>query len=390
MIDTTDLDAAWTDFADRVKAAGEAITGDGYPDDPRMRAEGYRYVGRLTSLAHQLYLEFGDTDRPSLFRYGDDTTPFGATNTDNNYCRAMLDPSGTYRLSGDVTGVKELLVSIHDGEFIYGKTAVLAEVALDQLEIGDDGLLELILGGASGTANWMPLTDEAVYVNIRQFVADWEHDAVATLHIERLDEVPPVTNVSPKSVAAALDKAAAWVETSVGFWNEYSEGLRLFTPTNEMSPPNRPEGAAVNMVLGGGRWELEPGQALLIEFDEPEATYWSIQTYMLGWLQPLDFTHRVTSLNDAQAQVDDDGKVRVVVAHEDPGVQNWLDTSGLHDGLVSYRWVRSATEPVPTASVVDLADVSAHLPASTRRFAAEDRQAQIAARRRGVDRRFRR
>ena len=390
MTDVTQLDAAWTDFSDRVKAAGESITGEDFPGDPRMRAEGYRYVGRLTSLAHQLYLEFADTDRPSLFRYGDDTTPFGATNTDNNYCRAFVDPGCTYRLSGDVKGVKELLVSVHDGEFVFGKTAVLAEIALDQLDNGDDGRLDLIIGGPSRSTNWLPLADDAAYVNIRQFVADWEHDAVATLHIERLDDVPPVTNVTPNAIADALDKAAAWVETSVGFWNEYSGGLRLFTPTNEMSAPNRPEGAAVNMVLGGGRWELDPGQALLIEFDEPQATYWSIQTYMLGWLQPLDFTHRVTSLNDVQAQVDHDGIVRVVVAHDDPGVQNWLDTSGLPDGLVSYRWVRSVTEPTPMATVVDLGEVSKHLPTTTPRFSAENRRTQLASRSRGVDRRFRR
>jgi len=68
--DTDALDAAWSSFSDRVKAAGESITG--MTDDPRLRAEGYRYVGRLTNLAHQIYLEFGDPLVPMLFRYGDD------------------------------------------------------------------------------------------------------------------------------------------------------------------------------------------------------------------------------------------------------------------------------------------------------------------------------
>ena len=80
-----DLDAAWSSYAERIKAVGERITGPGYPDDPRLRAEGYRYVSRLTHLAYQIYVEFGDAALPSLFRVGDDTTPFGATNTDNNY-----------------------------------------------------------------------------------------------------------------------------------------------------------------------------------------------------------------------------------------------------------------------------------------------------------------
>ena len=77
-----------------------------------------------------------------------------------------------------------------------------------------------------------------------------------------------------------------------------------------------------------------PDQALVVEFDEPVATYWSIQMYMLPWLAPLDFTNRVTSLNDRQVQVDPDRPVRFIISHNDPGVHNWLDTSGLEGGVV--------------------------------------------------------
>ena len=386
--DIAALDEAWASFADRVKAAGQSITG--ITDDPRLRAEGYRYVGRLTNLAHQIYLEFGDALVPMLFRYGDDITPFGATNTDNNYCRTMVDPAGTYRLTGDISGVKELLISIHDGEMVLGKVAVLAEVSLGDLKPDADGQLELIVGGPEGPTNWIPLSDEAVYVNVRQFVADWEHDPIAVLTIERIDVAEVAGNVTPSSIATALDKAATWVEASVAFWNMYSDGIKGMTPTNEFSPPSRPAGGAVNMVHGACRWDLEPGQALVVEFDEPAATYWSIQTYMLHWLQPLDFANRVTSLNDGQVRVDDDGKVRVVISQEDPGVQNWLDTSGLREGLCSYRWVRASTEPTPRATLVEVGDVRAHLPESTSVFDADAREVQIAGRRRGVARRFRR
>ena len=107
-------------------------------------------------------------------------------------------------------------------------------------------------------------------------------------------------------------------------------------------------------------------------------------------MQPLDFANRVTSLNDAQVHVDDDGKVRIVLAHEDPGVQNWLDTSGLPRGLVTYRYVRPTKAPAPVARRVDLADVRTHLPESTPTFTAADRREQLVARKRGVARRFHR
>ncbi|WP_319456361.1 MULTISPECIES: DUF1214 domain-containing protein [unclassified Mycobacterium] len=388
MTETPELDAAWESYSDRVKAAGQSIAG--FTDDPRLRAEGYRYVGRLSNLAHQIYLEFGDPLVPMLFRYGDDVTPFGATNTDNNYCRTMVDPAGTYRITGDISGVKELLVSIHDGEMVLGKVAVLAEVSLGDLKVDEDGRLELIVGGPEVPGNWIPLTDEAVYVNVRQFVADWERDPIAVLTIERLDSEHAASNVTPSSIASALDRAATWVEASVAFWNMFSDGIKAMTPINEFSAPHRPAGGAVNMVHGACQWNLASDQALVVEFDEPTATYWSIQTYMLHWLQPLDFANRVTSLNDGQVRVDDDGKVRVVISSADPGVQNWLDTSGLDEGLCSYRWVRASTEPTPTATLVNIADVRAHLPEPTPAFGPQDRNAQLASRRRGVARRFRR
>jgi hypothetical protein len=387
---TIDLDRAWSDFASRLQAAGELITGDDHPQDERLRAEGYRYVARLLALASQLYLEFPSAEQPTFFRYGDDVTTFGATNVDNQYLRAFVDPAGTYRISGNVAGAKEILFSVQDGEFIYGKTAVLAEVSVHDLAVEEDGELDLVLGGPERDGNWVPLGEDAVYLNVRQFIADWEHDTIAELFIERLDEVNPAEPVTAASIATALDQVARWVETSVPLWSSYSTMTFDFTPVNELAAPSKPMGSAENMLHGGTQWDLAPGRALVIELDEPEATYWSFQAYMPGWLQPLDFANRVTSLNDAQTHIDDDGKVRIVVAHDDPGVQNWIDTTGLHQGLVTYRYVRATKAPAPTTALVDLADLRSHLPTSTPEFGADDRRAQLRSRKRGVARRFHR
>ena len=384
------IDAAWRKFSQRIKAVGESITGDGFPEDPRLRAEGYRYVTRLTNLAYQIYVEFGDPAWPSLFRVGDDTTPFGATNTDNNYYRAMVDPAGAYRVSGDISGVKELLFSVQDGEFVFGKTEVLAELSLEELAVGDDGFLELFVGGPERRTNWLPLAPEAVYLNVREFVGDWEHDALAALYIERLDNVGPVENLTPEGHAAALDRVAAWVEASVSLWKSYVAGLRATLPVNELQPPHKPVGGAENMLHGAGQWELGPQQALIVEFEQPEVTYWSIQTYVLDWMVPLDFVNRVTSLNDRQLRVDDDGVIRVVLSDTDPGVQNWLDTSGLREGLFTYRYVRPMTAPTPKVVLVEPEEVISSLPTATPPFSLEQRREQIAGRRRGVARRFRR
>ena len=144
---TAEIDGAWQKFAERIRAAGELITGPDFPGDPRLRAEGYRYVMRLAAQAHYLFVEFGDTVRPTLFPRGGDVFAYGATNVDNNNSRCMVDPGGVYRVTGDVGGVSDLIASVYEGEFVFGKPGVLAEVKLDELHVGDDGVLELFLGG---------------------------------------------------------------------------------------------------------------------------------------------------------------------------------------------------------------------------------------------------
>ena len=89
-----------------------------------------------------------------------------------------------------------------------------------------------------------------------------------------------------------------------------------------------------------GSWELGPDEALLVEVTPPEGLYWS---YSLGnpWWETIDYAGHQSSLNGHQAEVDDDGILRVVIAHEDPGVANWLDTAGHSAGPVILRCVRT-------------------------------------------------
>ncbi len=332
---TAELDRAWSVFSDRIKAAGESIVGPDFPDDPRLRAEGYRYVMRLAAQAHYLFVEFADTVRPTLFPRGGDVFAYGATNVDNNNYRCMVDPGGVYRVTGNVGGVREFIASVYEGEFVLGKPAVLAEVQLSGLHVDADGMLELFLGGPERPRNWMPLTPDSTYFGVRQFIEDWEHDPIATLHIERLDEIGPVENLTPESLVDALDQAATWVEANVRVWNLYSNGAEERTPVNGFNPPAYADGGSNAMAHGGTIWQLESEHTLVIEIDRANASYWNIQNYVLHWLQPLDFIDRVTSFNSEQVHVDVDGKVRVVLAHADPGVQNWLDTSGLARGMCS-------------------------------------------------------
>jgi hypothetical protein len=222
-------------------------------------------------------------------------------------------------------------------------------------------------------------------VLVRQYQVDWERDRVATLHLEQLDTrgtpAPPLTGAA---VVEALDRAAAWVEASARFWSDYMEGARAGMAHNAFGPPATPPGGAPNIAYGGGWWELGPDEALVITHDVPDADYWGWTVHHRHRMDSGDFADHLTSTNGAQAHVDADGRVRLVLAAIDPGTANWIDTQGRPEGLLVYRYVGTRTRPVPDAEAVAVIDVGDHLPADHPSVTSEDRVEQVAARRRAV------
>ncbi len=125
-----------------------------------------------------------------------------------------------------------------------------------------------------------------------------------------------------------------------------------------------------------------------MEFVPPQARYWVVQWHRLPWGDAADFLRTITSLNHRQCHVDDDAKVRIVISHRDPGVQNWLDAGGRRDGLLMNRWIWTTDNPVPEGTVVAVDELHTVLPESTPRFSAAERAAQLAARRDHLARRY--
>ena len=100
-----------------------------------------------------------------------------------------------------------------------------------------------------------------------------------------------------------------------------------------------------------GYWTLRPGEAWLIETDVPDCPYWNFQLNN-WWMESLDHRRR-TSVNKHTAQLDD-GRLRIVVAERDPGVGNWIDTSGHRSGTALLRWLGADAHPIPECRVVPL------------------------------------
>lgn len=392
MTDSPDPAAVWREFCSRIAEAGAAVLGDPAASGARNQAEGLRCLTRQLVFAVQDAVEFRDADFPALHRFDDDVTKWGGPNTDNNYLRCSIDPAGLYRLTADVTGCRDAILSLYEGDMQLGRYGVFSECALRELSL-DDGRLEVMIAPdrPAGAANWMATNPEARYLGIRVYVCDWTTDAVPDFYIERLDRTGDrPERLTVDRMAAALEEAAGWVETSVPFWLRFVEGVRQRNGDNVLTPPMQAKGGADNIAYGGGFWNLGDDEAWLITFEPPHAFTWSIQTHTWPWFESGDLAHAQTSLNDTQAHLDRDGLVRAVVCHRDPGTPNWIDTETRPVGMCIYRWIGASDSPVPEGVVVPLAGLRSHLPADHPTVTPDERRSVMAARRRGVHRRFRR
>jgi hypothetical protein len=190
-------------------------------------------------------------------------------------------------------------------------------------------------------------------------------------------------------MARRIDDAGNWIVTSFHYWNRYVDTAHRKVGANVVIPPGATQGGAKDIAYGFGFFRLADDEAFVIEGAPPQAWFWNIMLYNLGWMESLDFANRVTSLNGHQTQIDDDGRYRVVIAHRDPGVPNWLDTTGLHEGMIATRYIRTSDVPPQSGQLVKFDRIRDLLAPTTPSMAGDQRRAQIAIRQAHVATRFR-
>ena len=109
------------------------------------------------------------------------------------------------------------------------------------------------------------------------------------------------------------------------------------------------------------------------------------------WYASTDYETHQTSLTKAQAVTDPDGLMRFVVSEQNPGIANWLETTGHRTGALMLRWQRLDRDLTrrdgPTVEVVPFDAVRDVLPHYVP-ITPEEYAARIAARQRSVARRM--
>jgi len=353
---------SWNEFCDTLKAAGATLQFPGTPRDSFNQAEGYRYLSRIARAGLTAFIEHADAKAPVLHRVVDETTKLGADNPDNFYQTAALDGRYEYKITGRRNTIAYLSFGTQSGN--YGQGGGLpptGHIESDQIDMDEDGCFELLLSRNPQGTNWLPMTSETGTLVVRQTFLDRDTEIPATLKIERIncseDECRP-SPLTARDLDEGLKNAGALVAGApllFAKWardfKNHSNELPMFDPQVSLAAGGDP-----NITYYHSHWAIEHDEALMIEVTPPECEYWNFQLNNY-WMESLDYRHHRIHTNKHLAHLEDDSSVRLIVAHENPGLPNWIETVGHMDGTMCFRWVRAKEHPQPRTRLVKLSSL---------------------------------
>ncbi len=358
---------SWAEFCDTLKAAGATLSFPGAPQTPFDQAEGYRYLSRLTRAGLEAFVEYADPARPVLHRVVHETVKMGSDNPDNYYQTAQISGNYEYRIYGKRNTIPYLSFGTLIGH--YGKSGGMPPTGYleaSQMEFGEDGSFEIIVSCAPKPGNYLAMTPESGTLVVRQTFLDRQNEAVADIEIECLsaDATPqPLTCAQLDEGLRSASTLVAGASLLFAKWardfKAHSNELPLFDPARSDAAGGDP-----NIRYYHSHWALAPDQALVIEATPPACEHWNFQLNNY-WMESLDYRYFQVHVNKHTAKYEPDGSVRIIVAHQDPGLPNWINTVGHESGTMCFRWVRAAEHPRPRTRVVDFASPKSSATRST-------------------------
>ena len=359
---------AWSELCDLLKAAGHTILKDSSPSDPLSRAEGFRYLSRITRAALETFVENADPLAPRLMRVVHETAKMGADNPDNHYFNACISGAYDYVIRGKRSSVHYLAFATQMGS--YGQSRGMPPTGhLDarDLVLGPDGSFEIVISQNSpgNGRNWLPSKPETGTLIVRQTRLDPRAEALAELSIERVVDGASGGPAKPGPLTVELlDKGFSSTGMLVGgaamIFSGWAEGFQKHVnrlPRFDQNLSNM-MGGVPDIAYYHSYWRVAPDEALVIEATPPPCDHWNFQLNN-HWMESLDYRFHRIHVNSKTATRRPDGSLRIVVAHTDPGVSDWLETAGHEFGTMCFRWVRPEGEgepPEPSCRLMKLAD----------------------------------
>ena len=307
----------------------------------------------------------------------------GGDNPDNCYRLAGIAHGGCYVVRGKPCGTAPASVTF-TLVANYGTSVTIQTLDFETLQRAADDSFTLSIDAepAAGRPNYLQTAPGVKFLYVRDTFADWARETPLDLTIERLDAPDAEALTDEQMVSRAVHRMVE--EVPLYYWF-----TRLFSakPVNTLvnPTPSGTLGGLVTQAGAQGRFHLADDEAMVVRVDPAGARYGALAAHD-WWFRSLDYWNRTTSLNTADTLPDADGLCTYVVSPADPGAHNWIDTCGLHDVLMLYRWqglperqVRKGPA-IPAVRLVKLRELESALPKNTVMVTPAERQRQREAR----------
>jgi hypothetical protein len=306
---------------------------------------------------------------------------WGIDNPDSVYRVIPISGEERYEIRGRVGAnrMTENYFTLWDPDM--GTVAVLNGRTM---EVDADGSFVITVDSdpANGRPNHVQTTPEAHEFYIRDVLLNWDRDDPNHLSVQRLGPEPATP---PRTLDEQADATAAMMAYFANFTGKLSHGVYKMAPNKfDLAWSADRVGAMRNQVYVMGRFELNPGEAFVVDVSDGGAEYFTVPLSNI-WGTTLEIVNRSGSLNKAQSVPNEDGTYTYVIAPDDPGVANWIDSDGLHEAIVTLRMAEfggdGPTEDLGAhGRVVRLDDLDKEVP-SLRRVSTAERAAELAERR---------
>ena len=290
-----------------------------------------------------------DARKPSFRRIVTPSRKLTGDNSDAIYFDAPLDPRFAYVIRGNINQAVYFSMTIEEGAADGNiPTATCGVINDTQIDVGDDGSFTVYLGGEQRGRNWLALTENASRVTTRHY---FEHVVPAamdpllepTMRIECVSETDVPSPPDDESVSAGIRRVCNMVRTRTLEMPQLAgaDSPGFVSSTPNVFPRPQPPGdfglAAFDAHYSMAIFVLAPDEALVMTGKWPDCRFGNVCLWN-RFQQTFDYINRGVSLNRKQAEADEDGRFRMIIAHEDPGLPNWLDTEGNSFGLVFWRF----------------------------------------------------
>ena len=196
------IETAWDALIVNMQTSGKLVSE--HAVDAQELAEGYRFLTRTVGGALDTLMEKNDPEHPVFTRALTPYRKYFGDNPDTYYDRLALDPSLTYKISGNRGSIPYLGFTIYGGG--TRNLTIVSHLMAPEMVFSSNGDFEVYLSATrpKGAKNWLELDNSSRLMIVRQYFFDPLKKGAATYCAEVVGDVPVPAAAEPGQIAKKI------------------------------------------------------------------------------------------------------------------------------------------------------------------------------------------